>query len=125
MIGRIFKLSATPSIRCSVVQQPSSSHGKRTFFDINIEYSGTSFQIECWKHLLDIEYGTTCSYSDLAYKLKKPKAYRAIGQAIHQNPIEIIIPCHRVVGKNGQLVGYASGIKIKQRLLEIEGSVCL
>ncbi len=100
--------------------------GKRKAFDIPIRMYGTPFQIACWKELLNIEYGKTVSYSDIAIAIGNPKAVRAIGQAIHNNPIAIIVPCHRVIGKNKKLVGYAYGIDVKQQLLKLErNSSCL
>lgn len=82
---------------------------------------GTPFQKEVWKQLATIPYGQTVSYSDIALSLGKPDAVRAVGHAIGQNPIQIFIPCHRVIGKNGKLTGYAGGLAMKQRLLDLEG----
>lgn len=76
--------------------------------------------MKVWKELLNIPYGETCTYKDIATRLGNPKACRAVGGANNKNPIMIIIPCHRVVGKNGDLVGYACGLDVKSKLLEIE-----
>lgn len=94
--------------------------GKRKEFDIPIKLQGTKFQKKVWNELLKIPYGETCSYKDIAIRINKEKGVRAVGMANHNNPIAIIVPCHRVIGKNGKLVGYAGGIDIKSKLLEIE-----
>ncbi len=94
--------------------------GKRKTFDIPIKLIGTEFQKKVWKELLKIPYGKTVSYKDIAISIDNPKACRAIGMANHNNPILIIVPCHRVVNENGNLGGYALGLDIKRKLLEIE-----
>jgi methylated-DNA-[protein]-cysteine S-methyltransferase len=100
--------------------------GQRKVFDVPILLNGTSFQKACWNALLKIEYGKTVSYSDIANEIHNPKALRAVGQAIHNNPIAIVVPCHRVIGKNKKLVGYAYGLDMKQELLDIErDALCL
>jgi methylated-DNA-[protein]-cysteine S-methyltransferase len=83
---------------------------------------GTNLQKEVWRHLTKIAYGKTISYSDLALKTNKPKAVRAVASAIGKNPIAIVVPCHRVISKDGSLGGYAWGLKMKAKLLDIEGS---
>lgn len=99
--------------------------GERSEFDIELDPAGTEFQLHVWKMLKEIPYGITTTYSELSKKMGNPKAVRAIGRANGQNPIPIIIPCHRVVGANNDLVGYAGGIEIKRRLLQHEGSLLL
>jgi len=94
--------------------------GKRKNFTFNTNPKGTSFQKQVWNALLTIPYGTTCSYKDIAIKINNPKAYRAVGLANNKNPIMIVIPCHRVIGSNGKLVGYAGGLNIKEQLLKLE-----
>ncbi len=95
--------------------------GKRKVFDVKLDISqGTEFQQEAWKALLDIPYGETRSYQEQAAAIKNPKAVRAIGGANHNNPISIIIPCHRVIGKNGKLTGYGGGLFRKEYLLDLE-----
>lgn len=94
--------------------------GQRRTFNIPIKLNGTEFQTKVWKELLKIPYGETCTYKDIAIRLGNPKACRAVGGANNKNPIMIIVPCHRVVGKNGNLVGYACGLDVKSKLLEIE-----
>lgn len=95
-------------------------NGNRKKFDIPIKLNGTGFQKKVWNELLKIPYGETCSYKDIAIRINNEKGVRAVGMANHNNPIAIIVPCHRVIGKNGKLVGYAGGIDIKSKLLEIE-----
>lgn len=95
--------------------------GKRKEFTLPLELEGTSFQVKVWQELLKIPYGTTKSYQDIAQAINNPKASRAVGMANNRNRIMIIIPCHRVIGSNGKLVGYAGGLKMKEELLKIEG----
>ena len=94
--------------------------GKRKKFDIPIKLDGTDFQIKVWKELLKIPYGETCSYLDIAKCIGNPKASRAVGMANNKNKIIIIVPCHRVIGSNKKLVGYACGLDVKKKLLELE-----
>ena len=94
--------------------------GERRVFDVPIEFNGTKFQNTVWKELLKIPYGETRSYKDIAVAIGNEKACRAIGMANNKNPISIIVPCHRVLGSNGKLVGYAGGLDIKIKLLELE-----
>lgn len=94
--------------------------GKRIEFTIPIQLQGTSFQCKVWNALMTIPYGETRSYQDIAIQIGSPKSCRAVGMACHNNPIAILVSCHRVIGKNKRLVGYAGGIDIKERLLELE-----
>lgn len=95
--------------------------GKRKEFDLNIKFiKGTEFQISVWKALSNISYGEKITYKSIAEKINNPKAVRAVGGANNKNPIAIIIPCHRVVGSNGKMVGYAGGIGKKEYLLKLE-----
>jgi len=94
--------------------------GKRKHFDVAIAFSGTSFQHKVWEELLQIPYGKTISYADLAKAAGSPKACRAVGSANGKNPIAIIIPCHRVIASNGELGGYAHGLEVKKQLLKLE-----
>ena len=96
--------------------------GERKYFDVKLQMKGTDFQIACWKALLKIPYGETRSYQEIASMVGKEKACRAVGQAIHQNPFIIVVPCHRVISKNGSLGGYFYGEDMKRHLLEIEKS---
>ncbi len=90
------------------------------YFNIPVDLRGTTFQKRVWRALTKVPYGRTCTYGEIARDIGIPKGGRAIGMACKQNPIAIIIPCHRVVGKNGRLTGYSAGLKIKRRLLELE-----
>lgn len=94
--------------------------GKRKIFDLPIKFNGTEFQKSVWNSLLKIPYGETRSYKDIAKDIGNIKACRAVGMANNKNPIMIIVPCHRVIGSNGKLVGYACGLDIKEKLLELE-----
>jgi len=96
--------------------------GKRKSFDLPLFYKGTEFQEDVWSELKKIPYGEKSTYSKIAIKVNRPKAVRAVGSANGRNPLSIIIPCHRVVGKSGKLSGYAGGEHIKARLLELEES---
>jgi len=95
--------------------------GQRTTFDLPLEAMGSVFEHRVWKALRSIPYGTTTSYGDLAKRLGDPSATRAVGSANGKNPIPIIIPCHRVVGANGDLTGFGGGLDRKRWLLEHEG----
>jgi len=95
---------------------------KRVSFDLPLSLDGTSFQKRAWDALLDIPYGQTISYAKQAENIGNPKAVRAIGGANGANPISIIVPCHRVIGKSGKLTGHASGLEIKEFLLNLESS---
>lgn len=93
---------------------------KRKDFSVPLDMKGTTFQIKVWNALCQIPYGETKSYKDIAREINNPKAYRAVGMANHKNPICILVPCHRVIGTNGNLVGYASGLENKRKLLNLE-----
>jgi methylated-DNA-[protein]-cysteine S-methyltransferase len=94
--------------------------GKRKSFEFPVDPVGTPFQKRVWLQLQKIPYGRTCSYGEIARKLKKPRAVRAVGTANARNPLCIVIPCHRVIASNGTLGGYSGGLKKKQRLLSLE-----
>ena len=97
--------------------------GKRKEFDLPLAYTGTSFQENVWRELQRIPYGETRSYEDIAVKVGNPKAVRAVGQANNKNPILLLIPCHRVIHKNGDISGFACGVETKKYLLELEGRI--
>lgn len=94
--------------------------GKRTAFELPLDPHGTPFQLKVWNELQKIPYGQTVCYRDIAAGIGNIRAARAVGQAVHNNPIMIIIPCHRVISKDGSIGGFACGIDIKKYLLEIE-----
>lgn len=95
--------------------------GKRKSFDFPLAPKGTAFQLAVWNALLEIPYGDTTTYAELARRIGRPSAVRAVGAANGANPIPVIIPCHRVIGSNGTLTGYGGGIERKQWLLALEG----
>ena len=97
--------------------------GKRKTFDLPFKMRGTQFQLQVWNAILDIPYGETRSYKQIAEAIGNPKAVRAVGMANNRNPLLIIVPCHRVIGKNGSLVGYGEGLEMKEFLLRLEKSL--
>lgn len=112
----------TELLSMATIQLDEYFQGKRTVFSLPFKLTGTPFQLAVWKELQNIPYGKTISYKEIAQKINKPKAYRAVGMANNKNPLPIIIPCHRVIGSNGKLIGYAGGLKLKNYLLELEKS---
>ncbi|WP_296899384.1 methylated-DNA--[protein]-cysteine S-methyltransferase [uncultured Megamonas sp.] len=115
-------LQTTELLSMATIQLDEYFQGKRTTFSLPFKLTGTPFQLAVWKELQNIPYGKTTSYKEIAQKINKPKAYRAVGMANNKNPLPIIIPCHRVIGSNGKLIGYAGGLKLKNYLLELEQS---
>lgn len=97
--------------------------GERTAFDVPLRLDGTAFQRAVWSALLEIPYGSTSTYSEIATQLGNPRATRAVGAANGRNPISIVVPCHRLIGAGGGLTGYGWGLDRKRRLLELEGAV--
>lgn len=97
--------------------------GQRQHFDLPLAARGTSFQRSVWQALQRIPFGTTCSYQDIADTIGNPKAVRAVGAANGSNPIPIIVPCHRVIGRNGSLIGFGGGLPRKEWLLRHEGAL--
>ena len=110
----------TPLLKKAKKQLEAYFEGKRKKFDLALRLNGTSFQNKVWKALLNIPYAKTCSYKDIAQNIGNENASRAIGNANNKNPLPIFIPCHRVIGSNGKLIGYAGGLDIKIKLLELE-----
>ncbi len=94
--------------------------GGRVVFTVPLDLRGTTFQLQVWETLKEIPYGETRSYGEIARAVGRPKAFRAVGLANHNNPVPIVIPCHRVVGARGDLVGFGGGLPLKKRLLELE-----
>ena len=113
----------TPLIKDALLQLSEYLRGERKKFDIPFRMRGTEFQIQVWKVLQNIPYGETRSYKQVAEAIGNPKAVRAIGMANNRNPLLIVIPCHRVIGKDGSLVGYGEGIEMKEFLLRLEKSL--
>jgi methylated-DNA-[protein]-cysteine S-methyltransferase len=95
--------------------------GTRRTFDVELALRGTPFQVAVWEELCRIPYGDTITYAELARRIGRPSAVRAVGAANGANPIPVIVPCHRVIGSNGTLTGYGGGIERKQFLLALEG----
>lgn len=110
----------TPFIREVTRQLEEYFAGRRKNFDLPLLLRGTPFQQSVWQALREIPYGQTRSYKEIAEKIGRPAAVRAVGQANHTNPVAIVVPCHRVVGADGSLTGYAGGLWIKEYLLEME-----
>jgi methylated-DNA-[protein]-cysteine S-methyltransferase len=97
-------------------------NGSRKFFTISLDLRGTEFQQAVWRELLAIPYGSTVSYSELALRAGRPVAVRACGAANGSNPVPLVVPCHRAIGKNGALTGFRGGLTIKAELLRMEGA---
>ena len=107
-------------LRNCITQLEEYFHGSRQQFDIKLDLAGSLFQRRVWGELLKVPYGTTISYLELARRMDNVNALRAVGGANGHNPVSIIVPCHRVIGSNGRLVGYRGGLKRKKWLLEHE-----
>lgn len=115
-------IKETPLIKETAKQLQEYLLGQRIEFDVPLSLNGTEFQKLVWNELKDVPYGKTYSYKELAQKIGKPTAARAVGMANNKNPILIIIPCHRIIGADGSLVGYAAGLEIKKQLLDMENN---
>jgi len=112
----------TPLIKKAAKQLTEYFAGRRTTFDLPLEFRGTDFQKKVWEALMTIPYGETSTYGEIAKKIKNPNAARAVGMANNRNPIVIICPCHRVIGSDGSLTGYGGGLPNKEYLLRLEGA---
>nr|WP_169449722.1 methylated-DNA--[protein]-cysteine S-methyltransferase [Oceanospirillum beijerinckii] len=112
-----------PILQQAIQQCQEYFAGQRQNFDLPLAATGTEFQQQVWHALTQIPFGVTWSYQDLANAIGNPKAVRAVGLANGKNPISIIVPCHRVIGKNGKLTGYAGGVEQKEQLLKLEGAL--
>jgi len=108
------------ALRAAVAQIDEYFRGQRKEFSLLLHMEGTDFQKEAWQQLVRIPYGKTASYAEVAAAIERPEAARAVGQANHRNPISIIVPCHRVIGSGGRLVGYGGGLWRKEWLLAHE-----
>ncbi|HBD87238.1 MAG TPA: methylated-DNA--[protein]-cysteine methyltransferase [Clostridiales bacterium] len=115
-----YAAAETPLIRQAAAQLAEYFEGRRKVFDLPLNLQGTAFQVAVWKALQAIPFGETRCYQDVAVETGSPKACRAVGMANNRNPIAIIVPCHRVVGRDGSLTGYGGGLPIKKLLLELE-----
>lgn len=114
------ELKETELIKKAKTQLQEYFSGRRKDFDLPLKPSGTAFQQAVWQALCSIPYGETRSYKDIASQIGNPKACRAVGMANNRNPIAIVVPCHRVIGANGEMVGYAGGLSVKEHLLQLE-----
>jgi len=117
-----FTKGESPLLKEAIKQLSEYFGKKRKIFDLPLSLHGTEFQIKVWEELRKIPFGETYSYAKLAAAIGNPKACRAVGMANNKNPIAIIIPCHRVIGRDGSLTGYAGGLEIKKNLLELENN---
>jgi O-6-methylguanine DNA methyltransferase len=104
----------------AVEQLVAYSQGRLREFSLPLKFTGTEFQNSVWKALLEVPYGQTTTYGELAKRIGMPKGARAVGGALNRNPLGIVVPCHRVVGSDGAMVGFAGGIDVKKLLLELE-----
>ncbi|HPF44302.1 MAG TPA: methylated-DNA--[protein]-cysteine S-methyltransferase [Syntrophomonadaceae bacterium] len=114
------RINESQLIKSAAAQINEYLAGRRKIFDLPLMAEGTRFQQQVWQALQGIPYGETRSYQQIAEQIGNIKACRAVGMANNRNPIAIVIPCHRVIGKNGTLVGYGGGLDVKARLLELE-----
>lgn len=108
-------------LRLAIEQIEAYFHGRLQVFDLPLDLAGTPFQRSVWEALLTVPFGRTASYQQIADTVGKPKAMRAVGAANGRNPVSIIVPCHRIIGKNGSLTGYGGGLWRKEWLLRHEG----
>jgi methylated-DNA-[protein]-cysteine S-methyltransferase len=115
--------TADPVLEASATQLKEYFAGKRHSFDLPLAAAGTDFQRSVWAALAAIPYGELRSYRDIAQSIAKPKAVRAVGAANGRNPLPIVVPCHRVIGSDGSLTGFAGGLEAKTCLLELEGAI--
>jgi methylated-DNA-[protein]-cysteine S-methyltransferase len=115
------QFEAHPNIGKAVKQLAEYFAGTRREFEVDITFAGTDFQNLVWRQLLKTPYGHMVSYQDIAHAIGRPKAARAVGGATGQNPVTIIVPCHRIIGSNGTLTGYGGGLWRKEWLLKHEG----
>jgi methylated-DNA-[protein]-cysteine S-methyltransferase len=115
-------IESAEHLRPYISQLESYFRGELRAFTFELDLVGTQFQKDCWQALLRIPYGETCSYGDIASAIGRPTAFRAVGQANHDNPIAIIVPCHRVLGADKTLTGYGGGLSTKEKLLRLEGA---
>lgn len=117
---QIDEMNETELLKKAAMQLNEYLEGKRNSFDLPLKPKGTEFQKKVWAALCDIPYGETRSYKQIAEAVDNPKGCRAVGMANNKNPIMIFIPCHRVVGSDGSLTGYAGGLDMKEKLLSLE-----
>ena len=120
-LGSIIEGRGHPVLIAAERQLAEYFAGERKRFDLPLDFNGTEFQKQVWSALLTIPFGETRSYAEIARMIGRPAACRAVGAANGKNPISIVAPCHRVIGANGTLTGFAGGLKAKEYLLQLEG----
>lgn len=118
--AREIRADASPVLDAAQRELEEYFAGRRRVFSVPLSIRGTAFREKVWRALLEIPYGQTAAYGEIARRIGSPKACRAVGMANHANPLPVFVPCHRVVGAHGGLTGYAGGLEIKRILLEIE-----
>lgn len=119
-LGARYIESGSPTARLLMNELDEYFAGLRTEFTLPLMMAGTPFQCRVWEKLVEIPFGETISYAGLARRVGNPGAFRAVAQIVGANPISILVPCHRVIGSDGRLTGYAGGLEIKRRLLDLE-----
>ncbi len=130
LVGRIARrfhagviVGTTPTISCATGQLDEYFSGERSEFDIELLMAGTDFQLKVWEALKQIPYGTTHSYGLLSRAIGRPTSIRAVANAVGANPLSIFVPCHRIIGADGSLTGYAGGLEAKRTLLALESGL--
>ena len=113
---------SNPVLEEAFIQLREYFEGKRRSFQVPIDLRGTAFQLRVWRELTKIPYGFTASYGEIARRVRNPRAGQAVGRAVGANPVPIIVPCHRIIGHDGTLVGFGGGLSTKEQLLELEGA---
>lgn len=122
-LSAVPKESETPVIVAARSQIDQYFTGARTRFDLPITIAGTALQMQVWRELLTVPYGNTISYRELAERVGRPRAVRAVANAVGANPLSLFVPCHRVIGSDGTLTGYAGGLETKRYLLQLEQKI--
>jgi methylated-DNA-[protein]-cysteine S-methyltransferase len=110
------------AVAAAAIQLEQYLAGERTEFDLDVVLEGTPFERRVWDEVRAIPYGETATYAEIARRIGRPGASRAVGRANARNPVAVIVPCHRVIGSDGSLTGYAGGIEMKRALLDLEGA---
>lgn len=123
LLNAVYAEECSGVIKDAIAQLNQYFAGRRTEFSIPIRFAGTEFQCRVWSELLRIPYGKTVTYAEVARRIDNPKAVRAVALSIATNPISIFVPCHRVIGSNSKLTGYAGGLEAKKHLLSLEARI--
>jgi O-6-methylguanine DNA methyltransferase len=118
------RFQESPRVMQSYVKELEEYFARvRRKFTVSLDLRGTDFQLACWRALLEIPYGETRTYGEIARAVGKPQVFRAVGMANNRNPVAIVVPCHRVIASDGTLCGYGGGLEVKRKLLELEGAL--